>query len=129
MGNFVKVNENPNDNLVGDCVIRALTTASGKSWEEVFEGLCAIAYEKKHMPNEDEVWKEYATTIGFEYKAMPKVKKGEKRPIASEIAKQLGSGSYILRLARHLVASVDGNYYDSWDSGRKPVYGYWERTK
>lgn len=128
LDNFVKVNVNPNDNLAGDCVVRSLTKASGSSWEETFKGLCELAYEMKYLPNADEVWKEYARSIGFEYKALPKVEKGGKRPIASELSKQLGSGNYILRVSKHLVASVDGKYYDSWDSGKKPVYGYWEKV-
>ena len=36
-------------------------------------------------------------------------------------------GIFILALSGHVLAVIDGNYYDSWDSGEEiPVY-YWHR--
>ena len=36
-------------------------------------------------------------------------------------------GRFLLALDQHVVAVVDGNYYDTWDSGREiPVY-YWTK--
>lgn len=34
-------------------------------------------------------------------------------------------GRYLLALDQHVVAVVDGDYYDTWDSGNEiPIY-YW----
>ena len=38
-------------------------------------------------------------------------------------------GTYFLSVANHVVASVDGNFYDTWDSGDCCLYGYWEKIK
>lgn len=34
-------------------------------------------------------------------------------------------GIYIVRMAHHFAAVVDGNLQDVWDSSNKMVYGYW----
>ena len=36
------------------------------------------------------------------------------------------TGKYLLALFEHVVAVVDGYYYDTWDSGRKVVLYYWK---
>lgn len=43
-------NPNPEGNLVGDCVIRAICTSTGKSWDEVFDELTKVARRLKDMP-------------------------------------------------------------------------------
>lgn len=37
---FVYENPNPSGSYVGDCVIRAISIAADKPWDEVFIGLC-----------------------------------------------------------------------------------------
>ena len=38
-------------------------------------------------------------------------------------------GAYILALSSHVVAVVDGCYYDTWDSGQEiPIY-YWTKKE
>ena len=37
------------------------------------------------------------------------------------------TGRYIVTVAHHVVAVVDGKYYDTWDSGEKSLYGYYEK--
>ena len=61
---------------------------------------------------------------GFEYVGISN-KKGTTRPTVESFTKEHKEGTYILRVANHIVASVDGMYYDTWDSGHKSLYGYW----
>lgn len=43
----------------------------------------------------------------------------------SEFANNHPEGAYILALSGHVIAVIDGNYYDTWDSGAMtPIY-YW----
>ena len=53
-------------------------------------------------------------------------KKGSTRPTVDGFAKEHPKGTYILNVAHHVVACVDGKYYDTWDSGYKSLYGYYE---
>lgn len=121
-------NPNPKKNRTGDCVVRAMCKAMDKEWDEVYIDLYRIGFELKVMPNADEAWKEYLIQNGFIYHTIP-VKKGSKRPTVSEFAKNNKQGTYVLRVAHHLVTCHEGYYYDSWDSGDRSMYGYWEKPE
>ena len=110
----------------GDCVIRAFTKATSKTWETVFDELVPIARELQCMPNSKASYQRYLIENGFTYNGISN-KKGSKRPTVDRFAKDHPKGVYVLVLANHLVACVDGIYYDTWDSGYKSLYGYWEK--
>lgn len=38
--NFIQYNPNPRGNRVGDCVIRAISKATGRDWETTYAGVC-----------------------------------------------------------------------------------------
>ena len=62
----------------------------------------------------------------FKYQGISN-KKGTRRPTVKSFANTHRNGTYVLRLAHHLVTVVDGFYYDTWDSGEYSLYGYWEK--
>ena len=111
----------------GDCVIRSFTKVTGKEWETVFDELVPIARELQCMPNSKASYTRYLTTNGFTYHGISNAK-GTKRPTVDRFAKDHPKGKYVLVVANHLVAVVDGIYYDTWDSGYKSLYGYWEEV-
>lgn len=110
-----------------DCVIRSLTKATGREWLQVFEELLSYAREFQCMPNEKLCYERYLKDNGFCYVGISN-KKGSKRPTVDRFAKDHKIGTFVLRTAHHIVTVVDGIYYDSWDSGEKSLYGYWEKT-
>lgn len=121
---YYQPNEKDKKDEYGDCVIRALTKALNKSWFEVYDELVPIARELQCMPNGKPAYEKYLLDNGFKY-GIISVKKGSKRPTVESFTKEHKEGSYILRAAHHLVASVDGLFYDTWKSGNKCLYGYW----
>lgn len=110
----------------GDCVIRALTKATGKEWLVVFDELTPIARELQCMPNSKPCYEAYLRLHGFTYTGISN-KKGTKRPTVDRFAKDNPKGIYFLRVANHVVTVVDGIYYDTWQSGDKSLYGYWSK--
>ena len=108
----------------GDCVIRALTKVTGKEWLEAFEELLPYARELQCMPNGKPCYEKYLLDNGFTYVGISN-KKGTKRPTVQSFAKEHKEGTYVLRVANHIVTVVDGYFYDTWDSGEKSLYGYW----
>lgn len=108
----------------GDCVIRSFTKAMNKPWHEVFDELVPIARECQCMPNQRTAYEIYLANQGFKYVGISN-KKGTKRPTVQSFAKEHKSGTYVLRLAHHLVTCIDGTYFDTWDCGFKSLYGYW----
>lgn len=119
-------NPNPLKKETGDCVVRSICKATGYEWDDVYKGLFEIAFELKVMPNDDEAWKAYLIKEGFIYHPI-KVTKGSKRPTVASFTKDNKAGTYVLRVANHMVTCQDGFYYDLWDSGTCSMYGYWEK--
>lgn len=117
-------NENPKSKEVGDCVVRALATATDNSWDDVYRELCKIGFELKVMPNSDEAYTEYLIANGFERRKIS-IKKGSKRPTVLSFTKEHKEGLYILRVANHVTVCKEGIYYDTWDCGDSCVYSYW----
>lgn len=111
----------------GDCVIRSLTKALNKEWIEVFDELVPIARENQCMPNSKVCYEQFLIENGFTYHGISN-KKGTTRPTVDRFAKDHKTGTYVLRVANHLVTVVDGIYYDTWDSGHKSLYGYWGKN-
>ena len=116
----------PNTHKCGDCAIRAVAKALDVSWEEAL----TLLYNTSRVVHEDPIsTKTIGETLkvhGFAWKGF-KPKEGGKRPTVADFAAGHESGRYILRLAKHVVCAVGGLYYDIWDCGVKPVYGYWVR--
>lgn len=123
---FKNYNPNPLNNKTGDCVVRALCKATEKDWDTVYKELFELGFEMKVMPNSDECWKKYLELNGFKKHSL-KITKGSKRPRVKEFNKISNKGSYILNVANHIIAHVDEDYYDSWDSGDCCLYGYYEK--
>ena len=78
------------------------------------------------MPNGKKCYESYLKANGFEYHGISN-KKGSKRPTVDRFTKDHKDGFYFLNVANHCVASVDGFYYDTWESGECCMYGYWEK--
>ena len=122
---YIFYNPNPDGNLVGDCVIRAISRATGQTWDKTFAGVTEVAYEMKDMPSSNYVWAAYLKRKGFMKKVIP-----DTCPdcyTVRQFAEEHPRGSYVLGTGTHAIAVVDGNYYDSWNSGDEvPIY-YFQR--
>jgi hypothetical protein len=70
---------------------------------------------------------EVMAQLGFTYTGVSN-KKGTKRPTVKSFALEHRTGTYILNVANHEVAVVDGIYYDTWDSGGRSLYGYYAKA-
>lgn len=113
----------------GDCQIRALSKALGCTWLEAFDAIIPLCREEQAGLIFDvpiPIRKRMLDKLGFDYHGISN-KRGTKRPTVAEFAKANPKGSYICSVAHHEVAVVDGQYFDTWDSGYKSLYGYFER--
>ena len=122
---YIFYNPNPDGNLVGDCVIRAISRATGQTWEQTFKGVTDTAFKMKDMPSSNYVWAAYLKHRGFVKHVIP-----DSCPdcyTVRDFAEEHPRGTYILGTGTHVVTVVDGNYYDSWNSGDEvPIY-YFQR--
>lgn len=109
-----------------DCVIRALMKLTGNDWETCFDELCVIAKNQKRMPNEWKVVEEWLRNHNYVKYSYGRLSKGERRVSVNEFAIDNPEGSYLISVAGHVVASIDGYYYDSWDCGNCKIYTYYK---
>ena len=117
---WIHKNENPLNERVGDCVIRAISTALSQSWEKTFVELCVQAFMDCDLPSSNSVWAEYLKNKGFEYTGIPNI---FNRYTVQDFCKDHPKGTYILGTGKHALTVIDGNYYDVWNSGKEiPIY-------
>lgn len=68
---YVYFNPNPAGHSVGDCVIRALSKATGESWDKTFVELAVTGFELSDMPSANAVWGAYLHRKGYTRTALP----------------------------------------------------------
>ncbi|MCM1328857.1 MAG: hypothetical protein NC253_05385 [Ruminococcus sp.] len=120
---WIKYNANPINNRVGDCTVRAISTALNQSWEETDVGLFLQSFMDYDMPSANAEWGKYLKRKGFSRHLVPDDLCYEYT--VSDFCRDNPDGVYILALSDHVVAVKNGDYYDTWDSGDEiPIY-YW----
>lgn len=122
---YIYYNPNPMGLSVGDCTIRAISKITNTSWEITYLNLILQGYKMYDMPSANRVWGEYLRENGYIRRIIP-----DTCPncyTVRDFCVDHPIGRYILGTGEHVVAVVDGNYYDSWNSGNEiPIY-YFER--
>lgn len=120
---WVKANPNPEGKEVPDCVIRAICIALNKPWLEVSNELHEMANRDFSVSSDDNVWGHYLYSLGFQPFLLPFT--CPKCTTVNEFTKMYSNGIYIIGTGYHAVCVIDGNYYDSWDSGNEIPTFFW----
>ena len=122
---YIRYNANPLNKNAGDCVIRAISKATHKKWDDIYLELSAKGFDLKDWGNSNAVWDAYLRQIGYYRHIVP-----DTCPdcyTIREFAKDKPNGTYIVATGTHVVAVVDGIYFDTFDSGDMPVIYYYSR--
>lgn len=120
-----KYNANPESKRGNDCTVRAISVAMRKTWEEVYLKLCLTGFKLCDMPSSNLVWGTYLTNEGYTRHMIPNT-----CPCCYTVkrfAEDHPNGTYILALNGHVVAVIDGNYIDTWDSGNEEALYFWKK--
>lgn len=110
----------------GDCAVRTICKAENKEWLEAYDLMWSYSREVQSPLNCKYGFEHILKKLGYKYCPISN-KKGSKRPTVTEFSKAHTSGTYVLVVANHYVCSKDGFFYDTFDSGDKSLYGYWEK--
>ena len=124
---YKQYNANPVNNLTGDCVIRAISLLTDTDWMttkiRIFIESC-LMYD---IPSTNRVWSSYLSKQGYERYFLPNT-----CPYCytvKDFCRDNPRGRFLLALDGHVVAVIDGDYYDTWDSGNEvPIY-YWKKEE
>ena len=122
---FIISNPNPKNNLTGDCVIRAISIAENRSWDDIFIELMVKCFNLKDMPSTNRAWGAYLHDLGYKRTVIP-----NECPdcyTLTDFTNDHPKGTYIVATGTHAIAARNGNYYDTWDSGQETVLYYWSK--
>ena len=123
---WIKVNPNPIKKQVPDCVIRAFCIALNKPWLEVFDELTSLARSEFSITADDNIWGLYLYEHGFDQFLLPH--ECPRCITIRQFCNIFPKGLYIIGTGSHAVTVIDGNYYDSWDSGNEIPTFFWRRN-
>lgn len=120
---YIWYNANPSGKFVGDCVIRAITLLTGRNWLSTYDGIYYQGRAMYDMMASNSVWGEFLFQNGYRRHYVSDI-----CPYCMTVKDFCWShpyGKYLLATGSHVIAVIDGNYYDTWDSGREiPIYYY-----
>jgi len=123
---YIKFQNNPKHKATGDCVVRALSILTGMTWEQAYINVCAQGYKMAEMPSTNSVWGAYLRELGYVREALPNT--CPDCYTIKEFCDDHPRGQYAVATGTHVVAVVDGDYLDAWDSGNEtPIY-FWRRS-
>lgn len=122
---YVEYNANPAKKCVGDCTIRAISKALGQSWENTYCGIALEGFILRDMPSANHVWGAYLKRKGFTRCIIPEGVPDDYS--VADFAREHPKGIYILAISGHVVTVIDGDYYDTWDSGDEVPIFFWKR--
>ena len=113
-------NPNHKKKNIGDCSLRAYCAAFGWTWEEAFEKSSEIAKNEALMMDTHKTCEKVMESEG--YVIDEEFKKSKRKDLTvNEFALTHPYGTYFLNTHGHLLCVKDGEYWDSWDSGKKKV--------
>ena len=116
-------NPNPAGRFVGDCTVRAICKLTDQDWDSVYAGTTFEGFLRKDMPSGNATWGAYLVRKGYRRSFIPDNMLGYYT--VKDFCSDHPVGKFLLALDQHVVTVVDGNYYDTWDSGNElPIY-YW----
>lgn len=76
------------------------------------------------MPSSNEVWGQYLKGRNFSYHGLVPGKYN-----LWTFCEDYPYGTYVVGTGTHAIAVVDGNYYDTWDSGNECPLFYWKKER
>lgn len=119
-------NANPKDKRTGDCVIRAIAVATGKSWDDILDDLTEISHDKKVLLDEKDCYGEYLEQLGF-VKCKQMRKSDNTRYRGYEFLDKIDKDDIIVchMGSHHLTAIKNKKIWDSWDCSGGCVGNYW----
>ena len=126
---FEKRNVNPKNRKTPDCVVRALTVATGKAYADVYRELFDVSLATGYMLNEKRVEDKVLASNGFVKHKQPRKANNTKytgKEFCLKIAKK--NVRYVANIGgRHIVAIVNGKVNDIWDSTGGCIGNYWTK--
>lgn len=120
----------------GDCVVRAITIATEKPYQEVYDVLFRLNQNQRGKKRgasprdggtKTATIRKYMTSIGWHWNPTMTIGSGCRVHLKAD---ELPSGRLVVRVSKHVVAVIDGVIHDTYDCSRdetRCVYGYYSK--
>lgn len=111
-------NANARGKFVNDCVIRAISVAEGKAWDETYEELSKIAQRKGIILDD----------VNFVEPLLDSRYKREcfEEKYVGEFAEEHTKGIYLITMNGHITCCIDGIIYDTFDCRDRKMWCSWK---
>lgn len=115
---YQRYNANPRQRRVNDCTVRAISLATGRTWDQAYEELAKVAQAQAIMPDDVTYIDEYLE------RRFQKVCgcKDRIRITVEEFVDTHSQGTYLITMRGHITCAIDGCIYDTFDPGDRFVW-------
>lgn len=110
-------NENPLNKYEDDCVIRAISCATGQSWDYVYDYLSDIAQYEGTLFDKKDFVRDY---LDRTYKRLPDLYGS-----VGEISAMFPDNTLLITMRGHIVCSKCGVIYDTFDCRNRIAESVW----
>ena len=111
-------NANPHGYNVSDCVIRSISVAENKSWDETYEKLSDIAQEEGILLDDVRFVENY---LDKRYKRVCHYSK-----TVGEFLNEHPKGKFLISMPGHITVIVDGVLIDTFDARQREMWCAWK---
>lgn len=123
---WIKYNANPVANRVEDCAIRAVAVVLGISWDDAFDLIADSAKLMGGVMHQNAAFGAVLRQHGFIRKIIPNT--CPDCYTIKDFCRDNPEGVFAVGTGSHIVAVINGDYIDTWDSGVEiPIY-YWKEN-
>lgn len=116
--NYKYHNANPHKRHIDDCVIRAISILTNRSWNDVYEELGNLA-NKDSMMMDSVIFVE-------KYLDSKYLRKCHYSKTLEEFVKEFPKGKYAVTMNGHITAVIDGVIYDTFNPSNRTIRCSWE---
>lgn len=119
-------NNNPlGRSSVGDCAVRAVSKALGISWDYAHDLLADMSKQMGTIMNDNDVISAVLRMHGFYKENLPCTTRD--CYTVREFALDNPTGVYVVGTGNHVVAIINGSYFDSFNSGDESIICFWTK--
>jgi hypothetical protein len=117
-------NCNPHSRRTDDCVIRAICSSTGDSWEDTMRALAEWSIKTGYMLSTPECYGPYLESIGYVKQKQPSQKDGKKVRF-KDFCKSFDGHAICHCGKTHVTYVADNHVWDIWNTEDEIVGVYW----
>lgn len=108
-----------------DCSVRAVSKALNIGWDEAYLMISTRGYNLGDVMSRNLVWWDVLKDHGFHRQSLPTT--CPDCYTVADFCRNNPVGTYVLGTENHVVTVVNGNWFDTWDSGGEIVLYFFTR--